>query len=177
MSTEGVLGPAALTPAPAPTAPPAPAPTTPEAAAARLDERIKDKAWRDKLYNGDSATLRERSELVALKNAATPEGRLDNAMAGTPSGTIETISPENPLSTSQLYSAVKHLREGGLSDAVIKDAISGAEITQQQHDAFEIFKKRCLSDREWVKRYRSGDSDARADFLLFSAGVTAPVKP
>jgi hypothetical protein len=62
-----------------------------------------------------------------------------------------------------------------VSDEVIKDAINGTEITEEQHRAFEGFKKQCLADREWVKRYRAGDMDARKDFLLFSAGVVAPI--
>jgi len=156
--------------------PPAPAAMTVEAAQVRRSEMLADKAIGKKLMEGDAALRAEMSTLnKVIAGADDTAGRLVNAMAGTPAAGIEHLNEENPLTTSELYQAVKGLRETGLTDAVIKDVVLGTPISREQHDAFEVFKKRCLSDREWVKRFRSGDMDARRDFNLFSAGVIAPV--
>jgi hypothetical protein len=154
---------------------PGTAPATVEAAHARRAEILADKSAGKKLMDGDVALRAEWQELNKMIADATPEGRLENAMAGTPPSGIENTSAENPLTTSQLYSAVKGMREGGLSDTVIKEIILGAPITQQQHDAFANFKKQCLGDRAWRTRYLAGDMDAKRDFFVFTAGVTAPV--
>lgn len=150
----------------APTTPPAPpsSPTTVEAARERRDAIIADKAAGAKLLAGDVSLVTEWQVLNQMIADATPEGRLSNAMAGVPAGGIEHTSAENPLSTSQLYSAVKGLREGGLSDAVIKDAVLGTPITQEQHDAFARFKKQCMADRAWRTRYFAGDMSVTFSF-------------
>jgi hypothetical protein len=91
------------------------------------------------------------------------------------SNAMEVTTDTDFLTTRELASQVKSLRDSGLSDAVVRDVINGTPISQEQHDGFVRFKKRCLTDREWLIRYKSGDADAIADFRLFSAGVIAPV--
>jgi len=159
-----------------PTASPPPAPTTPEGARARLKELTADKGWSNKVVAGDIDARRVRSELVALAASATPGGRLANALSGTVvPGMIENTSAENPLTTSELRSAVDGLRKDGHSDEIIRAIVEGEPVTPERHREAELVRERLMRDRKWLQDYRAGSSDHVQQMHRINAVLAAPI--
>jgi hypothetical protein len=141
-----------------------------------LKELTADKGWCNKVAARDIDARRVRSELVALAASATPGGRLANALSGpVVPGMIENTSAENPLTTSELRSAVDGLRKDGHSDEIIRAIVEGEPVTQQRHDDAGRIRERLIRDKTWLREYREGSKDHTEQMHRVNAVLAAPI--
>jgi hypothetical protein len=142
-------------------------PATAAEAGARITELHSNKEWSEKFLAGDSAT---RTEFDALSQRVVQgDDRVAQAMSG--------AVPE--MSDADLYFA-KHtanaLREVGISEDAVKEALSGSQPTQAEFDAVKNWRERAMRDDAWVKRYLSGDADARTQMTLAAIVLSGEIK-
>jgi hypothetical protein len=153
--------------------PPATA-TTPAEAQARMDALTQNQEWRDKLFAGDVATRSEFDTLTKLQ--ADAADRVANVMAGkTEPPVMEMTTPEHPLSTHDLASSVETLREAGIGDEAIRQALNGDPVSAEERRQVEHFKTARFGDEEWRRALLSGDHEARRELALMSIVLGAEV--
>jgi hypothetical protein len=160
------------------TASPAPPdkPSTAAEAKARLDHLVRDGEWSKKLDAGDADTHKEFHALTALAADLPPADRLDAALRGEVNpGLIETTDADNPLTTRKLASTVEELREVGLSDDAIREAIHGGSNTAAIHRAVGELKAKLFGDQEWVKKYLAGGAAERKQATLIAIILSGEV--
>jgi|NGEPerStandDraft_6_1074524.scaffolds.fasta_scaffold345139_1 hypothetical protein len=146
---------------------PAP-PPTPEAAQARLSELTKSADFGAKLMAGDVSTRAEFSNLTTL--AAGLERRPG-------AEELHAIS-ENEADARHAAIFVKGVRDDGLDirDEVLKEAITGAPVSQQDHDLAKQWMARLLASPELSKQLLAGDIAAREQLFRASTILSANIK-
>jgi hypothetical protein len=87
---------------------------------------------------------------------------------------IETVT-DGQLSTGKLMSAVDGLREVGLSDDVIREAINGGKNSAAIHRATQELKTKLFSDPAWLKRYLDGGAAERKQATLIAIVLNSEV--
>jgi hypothetical protein len=136
---------------------PSATPTDAAGARARLDALTADPSWSRAFFDGHQATVAEFKTLTAQIAAGNPTA---DALAGAkPSEGFEietTIS--GSLSTRARADAVAGLRQLGLSDDVVAQAIDGAPapISVQELNMARMKKATLLSDPDFSARYLAG---------------------
>jgi hypothetical protein len=143
---------------------------------ARREAMIADKAAGARYRAGDATIVAEMRALNNFISEQKPEARLDAVMAGIhKSGLIESTSREHPHTSSELASAVDGLRRDGFQDETIKQIIEGAPVTAARHAEAEGLRDRLIKDREWVRRYRSGEVEFVQQMHRINAVLAAPI--
>jgi hypothetical protein len=106
----------------------------------------------------DSVTAADGSFLVDLSNVdAITEKQIDDRNAAT---------------------FVKGVREDGLDirDQVLQEAITGAPVSQQEHDLAKQWMARHMADQEWSRKLLANDPDARRELFLASVILKSDIK-
>jgi len=131
-----------------------------------LDRRIADPAFGAKLKAGDTEA---RAEFQRLTVAAAEANPIEAAMTG--------ALPEMPDSDLLLMAnTTGMLRDIGISDDVIRETLTGHEVTQAEHDATNRWLKQHEADKEWCKKLRAGDIEAKQKFMLASIILSSSIK-
>jgi hypothetical protein len=146
---------------------PAP-PTTPEGAQARLSELTKSADFGVRLMNGDVATRAVFSNLTTL--AAGLERRPG-------AEELQKIS-ENEADARHAKIFVKGVRDSGMNirDEVLKEAIAGAPVSQQDHNLAKNWMGRLMADPEQSKKLLAGDIPLREQLFRASTILSASIK-
>lgn len=156
--------------APAPAPPPATAPANAAEASTRLNELKSDVAWRDRYLAGGLTEARQINELhEAINKGDNPD--VDKAMAG--------ILDDGPIQRSehmQMIGAAQWMREKGIRDEVIREALTGKGVTQQERDAVERLKADRLRDHAWTKEFLAGNGEHVRDMTLMNIVLTASIR-
>jgi hypothetical protein len=130
--------------------------------------KLADADFRGKYLAGDRFAKAEIKALIEGKVSADGDAkRADAALAGLPTSGYFTNSP-NGVSPANMNSAVAHFREIGISDAAIREALTGAAVDRQTYSAVAAYRESLLRDREWVKEWQSGSLPHRAQMTLCS---------
>jgi hypothetical protein len=153
---------------------PAPSHSTPLANAAepstRLNELKADTAWRDRYLAGGLVEARQINELhEAMRNGDNPD--VDRAMAG--------ILDDGPIQRSehmQMIAVAQWMKEKGLRDEVIREALAGKGVTQQKRDAVERLKADRMRDHAWTKEFMAGNGQHVRDMTLMNIVLTSSIK-
>jgi hypothetical protein len=132
----------------------------------QLARRYGDPEWRGKLQAADGATRKEFDELATKAAEADP---VEAVMTG---ALPEVVNSEQRL----MAHTASYLREIGLSEAVVREAISDQSTTQEIHDAAKDWKRRNLSDSEFVKAYLNGSIEHVQKVTLCNIILTQPIK-
>jgi hypothetical protein len=149
-------------------------PTTAIEARAKLDTLTANKSWADKLEKGDVEVQKEFKTLTALAADLQPGDQLDRVAGTAERPMIETIT-DGQLSTGKLMSAVDGLREVGINDEAIKEAINGGRNSAVIHRATQELKAKLFGDQAWVKRYLEGGQAERRQATLISIILSGEV--
>jgi hypothetical protein len=145
-------------------------------AKARLDHLVRDGEWSKKLDAGDADTHKEFHALTALAADLPAGDRFDAALRGeVPPGLIETTDGSNKLTTHKLASAVEGLREVGLSDDVIRQAVNGGKDDPAVLRALAEFRDKLFGDPAWTKRYLDGGAVERRQATLIAIALNSEV--
>jgi hypothetical protein len=136
--------------------PPAP-PATASEASARLDALGADRAWAQKFYSGDIAARQEFERL----NVMVAEGgdKIDIAMLG-------QLPPGANGEIRELAGTAEFLRDVGIRDEVIRETLAGQEVTQAEHDATKRWLDQHTRDKEYTKKWLSGDPEVAKQMTL-----------
>jgi hypothetical protein len=134
--------------------PPAAIPTDTAGAKARLDALVKDPAWAKSYWEGNPAARREFSALTQKIANGNPT---QDALAAPPADnfTMETTFG-GELNSRARADAVAGLREMGLDDATVTQAIDGAPVSAQEVAMAKMMKVAKLSDAAWTDRWLKG---------------------
>lgn len=139
-------------------------------AAARLSDLKADPKWRDQYLKGSSTHAKEMRDLQAVVDKEQ-NTQVDMAIAGK---LYDGIQPGGHLAA---VGTAEMLREAGIGDAaVIRQVLAGEEVTPQEHAAATETKERLMKDQDFVKKYMTGDGDAKRQMTLLNVVLSSPVK-
>jgi UDP-N-acetylmuramyl pentapeptide synthase len=120
-----------------------------------LDALSADPEWSKAFFAGNPDARAEFSRLTAQVAAGNPTA---DALAGAkPAETFEfetTVAGE--LNTRNRADAVAGLRELGLDDATVTQALDGAPVSAQEVAMAKMMKVAKLSDAAWTDRWLKG---------------------
>lgn len=133
-----------------------PAPTNPTEATTVLTQRMADQSWSDAVLAGKPDQVKEWKDLHALAAKGDEDPDVAFAVAGVSKPTEYTTSSDIMLNGTASY-----LREIGLDDAVIKQALSGKPVPKAEFDAVVRRKAEMMGSPDFVKRLNEGDREAR----------------
>jgi hypothetical protein len=139
---------------------------------ARLNTLAAAEGWRTRLLAGDVATMRE---FRAANEAAAGVDQIGDALAGrVPDGLVVTMPGE--LAPAKMAATVNALREVGVRDAAIREALESRPITREVRDLALQRRDQRMSDPEWRKKALAGDLEARRELALLGILLGAPVE-
>jgi hypothetical protein len=132
--------------------PPSATPTDSIGAKARLDALVKDPAWAKSYWDGNPSARREFSELTEKIANGNPTA---DALAGAPPAEIE-ITVGGQLNSRNRAEAVAGLRELGMDNQTVLQAIDGATVSAHEVTMARQAKAMRMSDSAWTARYMAG---------------------
>jgi hypothetical protein len=148
--------------------------TTPAAAAEKLDSLIANPEFRTKLLASGAAETREFHELMAAKSSG--ENKLDKIIAGTAEVPWLETTMNGELSTYKIASTVSDLRERGLDDATIKQAMESHPISKTEFDAVKRLHAERLGNAEWTSKLLKGGATERRELTLMEVALACGYK-
>ncbi|MGH7489406.1 MAG: hypothetical protein ACREMY_27970 [bacterium] len=154
--------------------PPPIAPATAADARARLDVLAKNKGWADRLFANDIEARREFAELSTLAAGADD---VADTLAGTiPEQPIFETTVNGALPSRTVAEVVASMREAGLADASIEQALRGGKVTSAEVAAAKAFQNMRHGDAAWVNKFLAGDYSARREHMLLSVILSSEIK-
>jgi hypothetical protein len=140
----------------------------------RLDERKADPEWGAKIFAGNPDANRELRDLTSMATRSD-DSVVAVAMAGKADGMPNS-------ETAMMAGTAAMLREVGVKEEIIKQALEGHQVDEPEYKLVEAWKTRHMKDPEFVKKYLNGDVEAREKMTLanivLSGGIKGqPVRP
>lgn len=153
-----------------PTPPPAPVAMNATDAQNQMNVLTADKAWVDRLLNGDVAAA---NQFKALTGALVDGGSADDVVASIMDGKAPEFGNGEQR---QMARAVEHFRELGIGDGVTKQFLSGQKVSPQEFRAVADLKRELMSNAEFVKAYLGGDVKAKQRMTMINSVLVNGVK-
>lgn len=139
-------------------------------AAARLSELKADPKWREQFLSGSSTHAKELRDLQAVIDKEQ-NTQLDMAIKGE---LFDGIQPGGHLAA---VGTAEMLREANIGDtAVIKQVLTGGEVTPQEHAAAIARKAELMGDAAWTDRYLKGGAAEKREMTLISIVLSSKLK-
>lgn len=155
-----------------PPAPPAPnLPSSPAEAATRINELKADTAWRDRYLAGGLVEKYEMTALHEMILSKSDNPDVDKAIAG-----IRDDSVIQRSEHMEMIGVAGHLRELGIRDEIIRETLTGKEVTQAEYDAVARLKADRMSDHAWTKEFLAGNGQHKRDAMLMDIVLSSPIK-
>jgi hypothetical protein len=149
----------------APGSPAAP-PANATEAGARLTALSGDKAWSGRLLSGDLTATKEFSDLTTM--VAEGGDGVAVAMSG-------VLPPAANGEMREMAGLTEFLRDTGITDDVIRQTLSGHEVTQAEYDATKRWHDQHMRDQKFTKEWLAGDPEAARlmtlAHLILASGV------
>jgi hypothetical protein len=144
---------------------PAATPATAAEAATKLDTLAKNLEWAKGVLTGSGPHVQEFQDLVSKSGSAD---KLDLIIAGKIEPPIFETTVNGELNSYKIATTVADLRERGLDDATIRQAISNAPVSASERDAAKELRAVRLSDKEWTAKWLAGDRSAQKEMTLLN---------
>jgi hypothetical protein len=156
--------------------PPPLKPADAQDARARLDKLSADKSFADRLFAGDIAARKEFDELVAASAAGDDVGdRIANIQE--PAPLFETTSSQSgQMNRRDLASIVDTLRDAGLRDEVVAEALNGGKVTRAEYAAAKALQASRHGDADWRARFLAGNWAEVREQMLLNIVLTNEIK-
>jgi hypothetical protein len=154
--------------------PPPVVPADAQDARARLDVLKRDASFANALFSGSIAARKEWDELTAKAAGGDDVG---DAVAGI----VELAVPlfettaNGELPRRHVEGAIAALRDAGVNDASIEQAINLPPISRAEHAAAVAFKNMRQGDADWVKKLLANDYTARREHTLMCVLLSSPI--
>jgi hypothetical protein len=142
---------------------------TPTAAAAKLDGLRADTAWSTAFLAGSGPHVAEYQRLSTIAIDAQENDRIDLAMKG-------EFLPINDSEHFQRMGAVTMLREAGLTDDVVKQALAGQPVSQAEYDAAARRKAALMKDSTFTSAFLKGNGPEKETMTLLNVILSSPLK-
>jgi hypothetical protein len=143
--------------------PPAPPKNATEARAV-LDARMADKGWGERVFNGDpnaNKELRELTAMVSNEDASTVAAAMSGSIGDMPDSSVRLMA-----NTADM------LREIGFPEKAIHETLAGKVPTPDDIQRAQSWKRQAMNSPEWVRRYLSGEPDARCEMMAADVVIT-----
>ena len=76
----------------------------------------------------------------------------------------------------EMAGLTEFLRDTGITDDVIRQTLSGHEVTQAEYDATKRWHDQHMRDQEFTKKWLAGDPEAARRMTLAHIILSGPVK-
>jgi hypothetical protein len=141
----------------------------------QLDLLSRNASWADLLYKGDVATRKQFDELNAKIASGDSVG---DAVAGIvePEVFVFETTANGELPRRHVEATISGLRDSGLSDASIEQAINLPPISRREFMVAQSFQARCHGSAEWRSKLLSGDYEAVRQHNLLCVLLSSPIK-
>lgn len=138
-------------------------------ARAQLDALSASPEWRAKFFGGDQGARKEFSTLTAQIAAGNPTAEAISAAPNPEEPFRIEVTIGNELNSRGRADAVAGLREIGLDDATVAQALDGAPVTAAERAMAQRYKDMRLGDADFTRRYLAGEWSARREMSLLAA--------
>jgi hypothetical protein len=155
--------------------PPPLVPQDAQDARATLERLSRDKSWADSWFNGNVATRKQFDELAAKAAGGDDVG---DAIANIvePALPLFETTANGELPRRHVEGTIASLRDAGLNDAAIEQAVNLPPISRSEHAAAVAFQAKCHGTAEWRSRLLSGDYEATRQHNLLCVLLSSPIK-
>ena len=154
--------------------PPPLVPQDAQDARAQLDLLTRNPSWAESLLKGNVETRKQFDELVA--KAAGGDSVSDAVV-----GVVEPVEPlfettaNGELPRRHVEAAISGLRDSGLNDASISQAVNLPPISRSEFMAAQALKAKLHGTAEWRGKLLSGDYEATRQHNLLSVLLSSPI--
>jgi hypothetical protein len=140
-----------------------------------LDLLSRNPSWAESLLKGNVETRKQFDELVA--KAAGGDDVAD-AVAGIvePTTPLFETTANGELPRRHVEGTISALRDGGLSDASIEQAVNLPPISRTELMAAQALKTQLHGTAEWRSKLLSGDYEATRQHNLLAVLLSSPIK-
>jgi hypothetical protein len=155
--------------------PPSVVPQDAQDARATLDLLSRDASFARELFSGSIEARKRFDELVAKSAAGDDVG---DAVAGIvePVTPLMEVTANGELPRRHVEGAIAGLRDAGLNDASIEQAVNLPPISRAEFMAAQAFKARLHGTQEWRSKLLSGDYEASRQHNLLCVLLSSPIK-
>jgi hypothetical protein len=154
--------------------PPSVVPQDAQDARAQLDLLSRNASWAESLFKGNVETRKQFDALVAKAAAGDDTGDMLAGIVEPTLPLIETVA-EGELPRRAVEATISGLRDSGLTDASIEQAINLPPISRAEHAAAVAFQARCHGSAEWRSKLLSGDYEATRQHNLLAVLLSSPI--
>jgi hypothetical protein len=154
--------------------PPSVVPQDSQEARQQLDLLSRNASWADSLFKGNVETRKQFDELVA--KAAGGDSVSDAVV-----GIVEPVAPlfettaNGELPRRHVEGAIAGLRDAGLNDASIEQAVNLPPISRAEFMEAQALQARLHGTAEWRGKLLSGDYEATRQHNLLSVLLSSPI--
>jgi hypothetical protein len=147
-------------------------PPTPQEAAARIEELKANPEWRDRFLAGNGPQVTEFQNLTTIAHSdrqanqieMAVAGQLYNGLAGQPAGHMEDVA------------TAAMLRDAGLGDDEIRQAVRGDPVTQAEYDTARREKDALMRDRDFAAKYLAKNGPEFAKMSRLNLILCSPIR-
>ena len=152
-----------------------PPPLVPQDARAQLDLLSRNASWAESLFKGDVATRKQFDELVAK---AASGDNVGDAVAGIvePAVPLFETTANGELPRRHVEGTIAALRDAGLSDGAIEQAVNLPPISRTEFMAAQAFQAKLHGTAEWRSKLLSGDYEATRQHNLLCVLLSSAIK-
>ena len=143
-------------------------------ARATLDLLSRNPSWAESLFNGNVATRKQFDELVAKAAGGDDTGDAVAGIVELSTPLFETTA-NGELTRRHVEGAIAGLRDAGLNDESISQAVNLPPISRAEFMAAQAFKAQCHGNAEWRGKLLSGDYEATRQHNLLAVLLSSPI--
>jgi hypothetical protein len=155
--------------------PPSVIPQDAQDARQQLDLLSRNASWADSLFKGNVETRKQFDELVAKAAGGDDVG---DAVVGI----VEPVTPLMEVTANgesprrHVEGAIASLRDAGLNDASIEQAVNLPPISRAEFMSAQALKSQLHGTAEWRSKLLSGDYEATRQHNLLAVLLSSPIK-
>ena len=140
----------------------------------QLDMLSRNASWADSLFKGNVETRKQFDELVAKAAAANDT---EDMVAGIiePAAPLFETTANGELPRRHVEGTIAGLRDSGLNDASIAQAVNLPPISRAEFMAAQALKAQCHGNAEWRSKLLSGDYEATRQHNLLAVLLSSPI--
>ena len=154
--------------------PPSVVPQDAQDARQQLDLLSRNASWADSLFKGNVETRKQFDALVAKAAAANDT---EDMVAGIiePAAPLFETTGDGELPRHAVEATISGLRDSGLNDASLEQAVNLPPISRAEFMAAQALKARCHGNAEWRGKLLSGDYEATRQHNLLAVLLSSPI--
>jgi hypothetical protein len=143
-------------------------------ARAQLDLLSRNASWAESLFKGNVETRKQFDDLVAK---AAGGGDVGDAVAGIvePAVPLFETTANGELPRRHVEGAIASLRDAGLNDASIEQAVSLPPISRAEFMQAQALKSQLYGTAEFRSKLLSGDYEATRQHNLLCVLLSSPI--